>query len=279
MDYQSIVEQANARKAAQYRFVYFRPNPYSEEQLTVGMILVTADDERFSRFISTRFSNDLFAVIFGQQALEQFHFATNLMRKVFNASSRPIEMEESPTDLLEFGRVIRAMLEDVQQFMTSTLNLSSSLTRPVKYSDDSMSAVGQSRLRDELFFAATAVDSAVASRIFNGIKVPVGSSKIEVPIFGDRILGAPVSFSSTRIETSLKIAEAFISKFNFVRRVYNRQPVVYVLAPFEDTGGNKKALRDGLEELSMVADANQAAVKIEFDISDMARTVLLDEAA
>jgi hypothetical protein len=103
--------------------------------------------------------------------------------------------------------------------------------------------------------------------------VPTGEV-VELPIFGTRIFGAPVSFAAS--DQKVK-GESYIAKFHWLRKYMpqKQQPRIYLLVP-KDISMSRE---NGIRELQAIAETVSMPIKISASTNELATNILSDEAA
>src|ERR1700686_5343883 len=81
-----VLKGAPAFEQFEYRLVYLRPTPYSDERIAVGLI-ASAQDHLEARFVSSVDSLELMGRMFGDNGVEQYQFAAAELRRTISRSA------------------------------------------------------------------------------------------------------------------------------------------------------------------------------------------------
>lgn len=259
----------------EYRLMYLRPTPYSDERIAIGL-LAEIEGRVEARFVSTSAAIDLMAHIFGDRGVEQFQFAAGELRRAVGRISSVSEVDV-PSDLLITGDISTAYTKDRDGFLANVLASSSSLLR-----------AGDSRVVERLGAADSAVFSQevinevsrlnpfLGDRIFHH-RLDIGNGEvIELPILGNRIFGAPISFA---VRDHRMRAEAYVAKFNWVRKRITQKPRMYVRAPAQTAIDVAERLERSIRELLAIAEASGVPVRVCDSTEELATAIVQDEAA
>jgi|GEM_PF-5329030 len=263
----------NGFEQFEYRLLYLRPSLYSDECVAVG--LVAGGPSRIDvRFISSRASIDLMTQIFGEDGVEQFQFAASEFRRLV-ARTKNLETIDSPTDLFTLGEKKSAFTSDRDGLLANVLESASCLVRSsTSRSKEVAARQTNEKFEAELINRVTLLNPIIANGLFSqSFSVPTGEI-VELPILGNKIFGAPVSFAAS--DQKIK-GESYIAKFNWLRKYMpqRQQPRVYLLVPREVS-----ASRDvGVRELCAIAESVDVPVRVSESTSELAANIIRDEAA
>src|SRR5262249_30283704 len=145
----------------------------------------------------------LMATLLGEGGVEQYHFAADELRRAVTKSSA-LDGVTFPTSLLVAGDVLSACTKDREGLLTSILASSSCLVRSdTTIANPFPNTPHQPRLITALCEHVSVLQPLVARDLFNQ-KVVVENNTVEIPILGNRIFGAPVSFCSGLAEQKTK---------------------------------------------------------------------------
>jgi hypothetical protein len=256
----------------EYRLLYLRTTPYAEERLAVGLV---ADRQGTleARFLATVSVLDLMRQILGDSAVEQFQFAAAEVRRALAASNNGLDDLELPTDLFVAGEKLPVHTQDRDGLLSNVLATASCLVRAgtLKSADP---LAPPSQLQRDLFDKVSRLNPLVGQRIFNNKFTANTGQVVNLPILGDRIFGAPVSFAAK--EQMMK-AESYVAKFNWLRRQMKQEPRIYLLAPTGTDGDLPSRLDTSIRELRAVAEASSVPLKIADSTEVMASQILSDE--
>lgn len=258
----------------EYRLIYLRPSPYSDERIAVG-IATGSSGKLDARFISSVSAIELMSRIFGDEAVEQYHFATAELRRAVRTMGSLDEFE-IPTDLFVAGEKITAVTEDREGLLSSVLASSSCLLRPsASKTADVLSTTTAVALQKDLFEQVSLLNPFLGERIFNRKFTADSGEVVKLPILGEKIFGAPVSFAA---KDQSMAAEAYVAKFHWLRGQMPQQPRIFVLAP-PDVLGEMPARGSGIREMRAIAEALDVPVEISETTKVMASQILKAEAA
>ncbi len=259
----------------QYRLLYLKPTPYSDERIAVGLV-ADSQNRLEARFVSSVATIELMTRIFGEHGVEQFQFAAGEVRRALLTSSS-LDSLSMPTDLFVAGDTLAAFTPDRNGLLTSILASASCLVRSGESkSIDALSAAPTQLFSEELFDHVSRLSPLTANRIFNQ-RVTVDTGEVvDLPIVGRRIFGAPVSFATRdqRMRT-----EAYVAKFHWLRTHLSQLPRVYLLAPQEGDRAIAGHFDPSIRELRAIAAASNVPLKVSESTEEMASLILQDEAA
>jgi hypothetical protein len=256
-----------------YRLVYLRPTSYAEERIVVGL-LATRNERIEARFISAPSVIDLMTQVFGEPAVEQFQFGANEVRRAL--ASRPsVDEFVLPTDLFVLGETLSAVTSDREGLLANILSSASSLVRAgVSRGVEIVALPAALHLQRDLFDQVNRLNPLLGKRIFNQKFTSSTGEVMRLPILGDRVFGAPISFATRNESTK---AEAYVAKFRWLRDQMPQEPRIYLLTP--PATNSVTRLDPGLRELCAIAEALEVPVQISESTEGMATQLLKDEAA
>lgn len=264
----------------EYRILYLRPNQHSDERLSVGLIATKKDGLELA-LVSSPPALDALTRLIGEPGTEQFHFASAELRRRTTVADSWDQLV-MPTDLLDLGQTFRASTCDRRGFLTSVLQSSSVLHKGVSpRANEVIGTVPAGRVSSELYHHISLLNPLKADELFHQkVSLPSNGSteEIELPILGQRVFGAPVSYLLAKADQKMR-AEAYIAKLNWLRKYLEPRPAVYVLAPSDETGSIAQKAVAGVRELREVAHAARVDLTVSQSISEMAKRVIDDEAA
>lgn len=273
------IEHTMRIKEIAYRLVYMRPNPYSEEALTIG-VLLSCDNITYLRTIQSESAYSALGSLFGENGKEQISFALSVLRSHADKTSDPLNSFESPADIISLGTTTHGVCEHPERFAHDLLEISSSLYRTYTSPLVSSEYVTQDEVSSYLFESVTKLNALKATTLFKGLQVQLSKqSAVKVPISGDRIIGGAVSMVTKQIGAAKTQAEAQIARYSIAGRVVNRQPAIYVLTPGSESKVSQKEIDSNLSELCAIAEGLDVWIRHERDLPELAQAVLRDEAA
>jgi hypothetical protein len=267
--------QGHTFEEFEYRLVYLRPTPYSDERIVVGL-LADAGGRVESRFVSTSAAIEMMAHVFGDAGVEQFQFAAGELRRAI-ARINYVAQVSVPGDLLIAGETSTAFTRDRSGFLASVLTASSALLRA-----GSSKVVERLGSADAVVFSQEVINEVsrlnpfLGDRIFHHRLVIEDSEVVELPILGNRVFGAPVSFAAR--DQKMR-AEAYVAKFTWVRKHISQLPRMYVRAPLQTALDVTERLERSIREVCAIAEASGVPVKICHSTEELASAIVHDEAA
>lgn len=271
---QSLYEQF------EYQLVYLRPTAHAEEQLTVGVIAMSNSGFEL-RLVSSVAALDLMTKIVGDSGVEQFHFAAGELRR----SVSRLDSWESlamTTDLLIVGEKISAFTRDRSGLLTSVLASASSLIRGSSTrAGEVVTPSPTMKILKELYHEVSLLNPLIADDLFHRkVTLDKGSEveEVELPIFGNRIFGAPVSLLTATSDQKMRV-EAYVAKFHWLQQFLHQRPKVYILAPDNRTRTIAQRAHSSIRELRAVAKASNVELGISESMAELAAFVIKDEAA
>jgi hypothetical protein len=266
---------ANRYTEFAYRLIYLRPSPYSEERIAVGLV-ADGNEHVEVRFLGGAGALDLMTLVFGEAGVEQFQFAAGELRRAARVCNS-VESMELPTDLLVAGELAVAYTADRVGFVGSALSAASAFLRA-----NSSNVIERVLAADAAHFSQEVLDEVsrlnpfLADRIFHRTVNMKSGVQVEVPILGDSIFGAPISFASRDHKMR---AEAYVAKFNWIRNEVMQQPRIYVKTPSSVALDVNQRLERSVREISAIADAVDVPVVICESTEELALAIVKDEAA
>jgi len=268
------IARAAEAKDVSWRIVYFRPNNYSDEAISVGVILGT-QGRLLVQHVCSPDSLETFTSIFGADTRDQLLFALDALKHLVDLLSLI-----PPTTALRFGRVTAGSSEDPESFGRDLLRLSSSLFRHYEVVNSAFKPVGQNDVISHLRESVVQLSPFRGRALMNPITVQVTeASQFKVPICGAHTIGAPVSLMTSRIADAIKSAEAFMLRLRYARSVLNRCPHIYVYTPplSDDASSFSGRVNASLEELRALGESSGVIVNAADTIDGLARAVLRNE--
>ena len=270
-----LPSDAGSFKELTYRLVYFKPSHYSDERIAIGLVAQNGESLDV-RLVASSNAIELMTLLFGESGVEQFQFAASEMRRMTRRCATLDEIN-MPTELLVTGEVLTAFTTDRASFLGSALSSASALLRAnCSNVVERVAAAEAAHFSQEVLDEVCRLDPFLGDRIFNHtVKMKTGA-EVDVPILGDKIFGAPVSFASRDYKMR---AEAYIAKFNWIRREVRQKPRMYVRAPSAPALDVNQRLERSVRELSAIAKASDVPVIVCDSAEEIAMAILKDEAA
>jgi len=262
----------NEMQEFEYRLVYLRPSHYSDERIAVG-ILSSNEAKIDSRFLASGSPIESMIQLLGEDAVEQFQFAVSEFRRALMLCPN-LDSLRSPTNIFMLGDKASAYTDDRANLITSILESASCLVRHTSTRSTEIAGTAQPRLIREIFNHVSQLNPGIASEIFNK-RVSVAGDTIDLPIYGRRIFGAPVSFANS---AQIVRAESYVAKFNWLRSHLVQTPKIYLVAPAGE-GQSSARIVPQLKELTAIAAASKVDLSIAETANELAQRVLKDEAA
>lgn len=257
----------------EYRLLYLRPSFYSDERIAIGLI-ASARGRVETRFVSSPAAIELMSQLFGEDGVEQFHFASGELRRSLSKATS-LDLIEPPTDLLLIGEKIPAFTSDRNGLLAGVLEMASCLIRARSArSKEVIISDREAPFTKELFSWVSRLNPLIADRIFDQTFVAPTGEEIDLPILGDKIFGAPLSF--LRSDQTMR-AESYVAKFHWLSRHLIQKPRLYLLAPQGSSESKGKA--ENIRELSEIAKSLNVPLKISTSTEHIATLIVQDEAA
>lgn len=259
----------------EYRLLYLRPTPYADERIAVGLV-AGREDGLEARFISSAAALQLMEQVFGENTVEQFQFAAAEVRRAISARGN-VDGFAVPTDLFVAGEKLAAFTHDRDGLLSSVLTAASCLVRSgIEKSVETLTPPPPVQLQKDLFDQVNRLNPFIGERIFNNKFKANTGQVVNLPILGERIFGAPVSFAAK--EQMMK-AESYVAKFHWLHSQMKQEPKIYLLAPGATDGEAPARLDPSIRELRAIAEASSVSLKISDSTERMATQILKDEAA
>jgi hypothetical protein len=274
MDANMLDFQPEGFEEFEYQLLYLKPTEYADERIVVGAVSLSQARVE-TRLISTPSAIDHMVRLFGEEGVEQFNFAAAELRRAASGW-KSLDSAVVPTDLLVLGERQFAYTKDRYGLIGSVLNSASVLLRansrqPVS---EPLNGVSSPPFTRDIFEHVSQLNPLVADAIFDR-KVPLQTGEtVELPIYGSKIFGAPVSFAAKQQQQR---AEAYVAKFHWLSTLLTQRPRVYVFRPQSSNG--VAALDRDFRELSEIAKASKVPLRIAESKGEIAAQILQDEAA
>ena len=129
-----------------------------------------------------------------------------------------------------------------------------------------------------LFDKVSQFDVITATRLFEGYNLEIlRSKKIKFPIYGEKIIAAPISMVTKQVNSAKNLAEAYCAKLSVASDIVKKNAVLYIVLPSREKTANLSLLEDSLGEIDFIADASGVSVRAEKSIDELAQAVLYDE--
>jgi len=260
-------------KDALCRLVYLQPNLYSDESLVVGVIIESGGKPHLDK-INAVDNYQALSCLFGSDTREQTIFALEILQESVHSGGFTLSGGESPTDMLRFGPLLKAACEDEKKYARDLLTLSSSLYRNYHAKMDDFCSINQKELENSLKESIVKLNPFKGRELIKTKRFQTSNKNyIEIPIFGEKIFGAPVSMVTKVIDGAKKSAEAYIAKFKYVHDQVDKLPVIYVFAPKIMKDADRNRIEDSLGELELVGNASGVEICSEESVDDLAKAV------
>lgn len=267
------------REGISYRLVYLQPNSYSDEKIVVGLIGQSTDLIE-SKFVTSSAAIGILVHLIGEDGVEQYHFAADEVRRKISQWREIAELSALPSSLLTLGETMQAITSARDSLYKEILEVSSSLYRSCSVTSLNRDITGQSTLTKTLHERVSRLNPLIADNLFSKRKIQTDAGDIvEVPIYGNKIFGAPVSFGVREFGEPRMRAEAYVAKFNWLKKYVTQEPRVYVLAPTQKNQVGTNRLEASIRELLAIANAASVPLRQGETPDDLAAQVISDEAA
>jgi hypothetical protein len=258
----------------EYRLLYLRPRQYSDERICVG--IVASGSERLeARFLSSPGAINVMSRLFGDDGVEQFQFAASEIRRAA-ASASTLETFRAPTDLVAVGDVLGAVTRDREGLLSTILASSSCLMRVATTALVVDSSAVNTPFARDLERRIQSLNPLTSGKLFRQ-KVTVDSGQVvELPIYGSKIFGAPVSVTG---RDQVIRAESWIAKLRWLRNHLPQHPRVYLHHPSSDASKGTSESVPSIREVMAIAETCDVPLRMSESIDELAAQVLKDEAA
>jgi hypothetical protein len=256
------------------RLVYLQPNPYSDEALVVAVLLDHGSRLYFDRIVSPDNYRAL-ECLFGEQMREQTIFALDVLREHVYSSSFSLSETDSPTDLLRLGAVFRVSCDEPEKYARDLLRISSSLYRTFRIEMEDAPSVNQKQMADFLRASIIRLNLFKGEALIKPKRLRLkNKGHIEIPIYGDMVMGSPISMATRELGGAKTQAEAAIARLHYAREILtNRTPVIFVYAPLSEKSADNNRVEDTLGELEVVGRSSEVEICPEDTIEKLARAV------
>lgn len=273
----------NMLKEISTRNIYLRPNAYSDESICVGVLY--QDNSKIGiKSNQSLQAYEILKLLYGDGLVENFTFSLNLLHESVSNNSGILPELTPPTDILSFGPLNIASVKNTQNYISDLLRVSSSLYRNYRIVADKYKSKSQETLVREFKQEIIDMHPLLGRKIVETKKIQVRDKRmIDIPIYGNKIIGAPISISISKSGLSIELGEAYIAKLNWARdalrktQTFERYAAIYVYVPevIEDIQRNK--IDDGIYELGEIGRASNINVFSSHKMSDLAKRVYKDE--
>lgn len=268
---------SNNPEKIRYRHIYLCPNAYSDERIIIGLI-GQSDSGIESKFVSSPTAIETLITLIGSEGVEQYQFAIAEIRRSLKKWNDIAKIEDLPSTLFIFGETYNAITSARTSLYKDILEVSSSLYRSCAASNISKTLAGQTTLTKTLHERISQLNPLIADDLFSKKKIKTTEGDvIDVPIFGRKIFGAPVSFVAREMGEPRMRAEAYVAKFNWLKNYVPQKPRVYVLAPTQNTQSGVNRLEASMRELLAIADAASVPLRHGETTDALATQVINDE--
>jgi hypothetical protein len=271
----SLMERREAHLADGIcRLVYLQPNPYSDEALAVAVLLEHGDRMYFDRIVSPDNYRAL-ECLFGDQMREQTIFALDVLREYAYSSDWSLSEAEAPTDILKFGPLVRVSCESPEKYTRDLLRISSSLYRTCRIEIEDAPSVNQRQVMESLRTSIVMLHPFRGEALIKPKKLRLkNKTHIEIPIYGDMVMGSPISMATKELGGAKTQAEAAIARLHYAQEILtDKTPVIFVYAPTSEKSADRNRLEDTLGELEVVGKSSEVEICPEDSIEKLARAV------
>jgi hypothetical protein len=265
------------------RIVYLQPSAYSDEALAVGVVFDDSKTVQFEKIGSVGCFETL-SDLYGDDFTEQVIFSLELLTDLVSKKEFAITDSNLPVDILRFGPASKAYCENPSSYVRDLLRISSSLFGTYSVRRKSLARVDQATIEKVLLDSIVRLNPLRGKELVQNKKFEITKKRrIEIPLYGNRIMGAPVSLSTTRPGQATNQAEAYIARLHWAREALEelenaiREPVIYVYAPAQDTSEGGSSISEIVNELALIGEASQVSVRVADQIDALARKVYEDE--
>ncbi len=272
-------EHSNLTEDIRWRLVYFKPNAYSNEAISVGVI-VSWKGKVFVDHVCSVDAIEAFTSVFGAGARDQLIFGIEVLKQWVTDSRFDFASCSSPTNVLALGRATTGVCDDVSRFSRDLLRLSSSLFKRYEVVNSRFQSVGQNDIIISLRRRIVALDPFRGKELIKPMTVNISEgSSFKVPLYGSRTIGAPVSLMTNRVGQAMKSAEAYMLQLSHAKNVLSRSPHVYVYTPplSEDANSFSGRVMAGLDELEVLGKTSGVTVSWSDNMDELATVVLKNE--
>lgn len=261
------------------RAIYLKPNAYSDESICIGVLYEDKSKVGIKSNQSLQ-AYEVLKLMYGDDLVENLTFSLKLLYESVSKGSNILSEITVPTDILSFGPLTLASVENTQNYVSDLLRISSSLYRNYRVVTDRDNSKSQEAVVKEFKQAIVDINPLLGRKIVETKKVQVRDKRmIEIPIYGEKIIGAPISISISKPGLSIDLGEAYIAKLNWARKAlkekqtFERSAIIYVYVPemVEDKQRNK--IEDGIYELEEIGKASSINVFSSHDMTTLAKKV------
>jgi hypothetical protein len=266
------------------RLVYLQPNSYSDEAIAVGVVYEASGRTSVERVGSSHHISIL-SQLYDDDFTEQVTFSLQLLDEQARDASFTLDSAQSPTELLRLGPPSYAVCENPDMYVRDLLRLSSSLFSKYRVVKIGNETVDQEGIERQLKESIVRINPLVGMTLVQSRKVETNKNRrIEIPLYGEKIIGASVSFSTSKPGGATNAGEALVARLNWAREALLsrenviRCPVVYAYTPNRADPHQQSIIEDSVGELELIASASQVRIRSAGDVDSLAYRVYEDEA-
>jgi len=258
------------------RVVYLKPSAVANEAIAVGVLTQVGENIRLIN-IESPSAFDALRCLQGEAEVGNVIYSLQFLKQQLRNNYSDINEITSSVSNCFFGNIQKFVSENPSEYARDYLRLSSCLLQD-KYKKAIKSSLTQKDVTKVLFDKVSYFDVITATRLFEGYSLEVmRGRKIRFPMYGEKIIGAPVSMITKQINTAKNLAEAYCAKLAVARDHVRRNAMLYVMLPSRNKATNQSLLEDSLGELEFIANANGISVRAEKSAEELAQAVLHDE--
>ncbi len=257
----------------EYQLLYLRPSYHSAERIAVG-VASTCENRIEVRFLTSASAMDSMARLLGDDGVEQYHFAASECRRAIGQSTT-LDMLQMPTDALVAGEKMAAFTPDRVGLISRLLETSSCLVRQSSpRTNEVASGSAAVNLVKSVFDHVSRLNPALANEIFNK-SVDIDGATVELPIYGRKVFGAPVSFVNS---SQTMRAESWVAKFHWLKTILVPSPKLYLITGKDEENETSK-VEGKIRELRAIAKSAAVELAVASTTDELAHMVVRDEAA
>jgi hypothetical protein len=261
------------------RIVYLQPNAYSEEALAVGVLYDLEGSIQFEKIGSVH-SLQTLNNLYDEEFTEQVIFSLKILDE--HIAQKALRFDESipPIDLFRLGSISKAVCENPHSYVRDLLRASSSLFHGYSIRRIGNTTIDQEAIEKSLKDSIVRLNPLKGSQLIQSRKIDITSNRqVNIPLYGAKVIGAPISLFTPQVDKVTKDGEAFIARLKCASETLEqreniiRQPMIYVYAPDTDDERHAVKIEDSIGELEFIGKSIGVEICSSNKIDTLARKV------
>lgn len=264
--------------------MYARLNQYSDEMLVIGVLYQTSLGLR-TKYVEQKRLFDVFSKLVNDDWIEQLFFSVKVQEESLDKDGEEVSQVSPASSLLKFGRLCRALIDDADCFFGDVLRASS-----IAYGQyrviraPSYDSISQKEIEAVIRDAIVQIDPFRGRKIVSTKRVYLDKQPFEIPLFGERLIAAPISVQRANPFDARSSAEHWLVRLKYATKMLEgeglrRSPHLYLYAPSNDDAKHRKRTESITSEIRQIGNSIDVAVSASGTIDELAKAVYRDEGA